>query len=142
MSLQLSEWRVSAHQELTNLETRPYHYDLILEASKESLKNLSPELEISTAKTFTMLNAEKASFNQINSLEKIALDQAIYIKQLEKNTTDQTTHISRTESKLFLAQEALAAQKTATSNAEVELAKFHASWYGRLRSIALRAHHN
>lgn len=142
MSLELPEWRASRHQELTNLETRAYHYDLIIEASKESPNNVSTELQISTATPLALLDAEKANFNQINSLEKIAFNQAIYIKQLEKNAADQTINISHTESKLFFAQEELSAQKIAASNMQAELAKFHASWYGRLRSIARRARRN
>jgi len=123
-SAKFFDWGKSDFDELSELETRPFHNELIVEALKNSdigfPQNIQTSLEKNTSWLNTVRNEVVASqAGKIQSMRQELATRDLHIASLEQTITDQANHIH---------------------NVEAELTEFHSSWLGKLYLIIKKIH--
>jgi hypothetical protein len=126
------QWRESTIDELAGLETRPFHNELIVEASKSSGPAASQgEISKADENDRWLKGVEESLLRQAKHHEQALADQAAHLRKVETESSARAQHIAALE-------HAIASQSAVSRTLEAELTMFRSSWYGKLKS-AVRA---
>jgi len=97
-------WRESANDELSGLETRPFHNELIVEALKSGHIAVSQEVNAEQDENEPWLNGvHRMILNQVKRLERTIAGQATHISNVEADWQARGQHIEGLERTIALS---------------------------------------